>query len=480
MIIQDIALYAISSRFGVAVMQNLDGMAGFFQKHFAGTDNLRVVSIILLLLAFILFLFLVVILYIKSLLNFIKAEGDHVAHIHHNDKVYDDLSEERALERELARELEKSQQQQAEDLRKQKVSNDKKKRLAEAENELAKQTKRRKKAQMMQSDMDTPERVNSFGGVLNPFGATPQSQGGNKFAPRNFDWNSRSNAALDEASAGMFLFPSDTKKYSIGDSFGLIINMLGRNVDIAKIAQVIKYKCGDIATEEDVIQSVDVIRNFISLLNNRKFSSVWASGEVPYPDETLYNLAHNEPTYSLQILQYLMNNNIDRIGDVKAIQKRDLNFLEASNYACLFGTLALSNDVQMSTSAYEVAIEFAPKSVNAWSRVGDVYSRNKADSKAIWAYQNVLEMADSEHHSHQIANANKNLAQYYYEQGDVQKASTLYNYSREYYDMLGINRELSSREKEIVNLIEEKQEADLPDTINRLIQVSVQKQRGYV
>lgn len=38
-----------------AVSSNLDVMAGIFSRYFSGADNLRIVSIILMLLAFILF-----------------------------------------------------------------------------------------------------------------------------------------------------------------------------------------------------------------------------------------------------------------------------------------------------------------------------------------------------------------------------------------------------------------------------------------
>ena len=46
-----------------AVSSNLDVMAGIFSRYFSGADNLRIVSIILMLLAFILFLFLIIILF---------------------------------------------------------------------------------------------------------------------------------------------------------------------------------------------------------------------------------------------------------------------------------------------------------------------------------------------------------------------------------------------------------------------------------
>lgn len=48
------------------VANDINALAGMFERYLSGADNLRIVSIILMLLAFILFLFLIIILYVKS------------------------------------------------------------------------------------------------------------------------------------------------------------------------------------------------------------------------------------------------------------------------------------------------------------------------------------------------------------------------------------------------------------------------------
>ena len=95
---------------------NLDIMAGFFSRYFSGADNLRIVSVILMLLALILFLFLIIILYVKSIVSFLKS--DQVAHDRTNllfgdsetqendEAITNELELEKELEKELARELE--------------------------------------------------------------------------------------------------------------------------------------------------------------------------------------------------------------------------------------------------------------------------------------------------------------------------------------------------------------------------------------
>lgn len=80
-------------------------------------------------------------------------------------------------------------------------------------------------------------------------------------------------------------------------------------------------------------------------------------------------------------------------------------------------------------------------------------------------------MADEDMYSHQVANANKHLSQFYYEQGDNRKAANLYNSSNDYYTTVGINEDLTSREQDIIEIIESKQDEDMPETINKLLSV---------
>ena len=462
-------LYMLTSQFGIAISQNLSGMAGFFQRHFAGTDNLRVVSIILLLLAFILFLFLVVILYIKSLLSFIK--NDTSSSVSNNPanvkKISEELENEREREYGLERELEKSKQQKQAEQQMRNQLEAERRRRSMAEQEL--EANKRKMAERQQKQHQLEQNTIPF--------PTPTR---GKASSMEFDWKKGRQGELDEIAAGIEPFKYVPDKKPLDSLTGLIVNMLGGDIDDGKFAQTIKSKSGDLASEDDIIQLIDSIKSFISLSNNGKFENLPNADELPSADEALYSLTQGDSGSCLMMMEALIDNNIDRGHQLKNIQKRDIVFLETSNYACTFGTLASLQDIQLATGAFELAIELSPKNVNAWSRAGDMYAKAGSDNKAIWAYQNVMSMGDEDMYPHQTANANKQLSQYYYGQGDTKKAAKLYNSSNDYYATIGINQDLTAREQEIINIIESNQDADMPNTISKLLNLAVQRQRSYM
>lgn len=485
--LQNIALFMMTSRFTLAITQNLNGIAGFFQRHFAGTDNLRMVSIILLLLAFILFLFLVVILYIKSLLSFIKNEAAPTAQAAAK-KITKELEAERELEKELERELEKAQEQKKLEQQQRKNQQEfERQRREAAEKELQELSLRKAESEKISAatinrDMKTTPLASDMPFAFSAPARDSKSSGFGRSKPQamEFDWRKGHIGELDAVAAGVTPFQYNPSQKPLSAMPGLIINMLGRHIDEGKIAQTVKTKCGDMAAEEDIIQVIDSIKNFISLCNNGKFSNLPNAEELPPADEALYNLAQGDPGYCLAMMEVLMNANIDKCQQVKMPQKRDITFSETSNYACTFGSLASLTDVQLATGAFELAIELSPKNINAWSRAADIYEKAGSESKAIWAYQNVVNMSDEDLYPHQLANANKHLSQYYYNQGDSIKAANLYNSSNDYFNSIGINQELTSREQEIINIIESKQSEDLPDTINRLLNLNTQRRQNYV
>lgn len=476
--LKNIALFLLSGRLGVFVTQNLNGMAGFFQRHFSGTDNLRMVSVILLLLAFVLFLFLIVILYIKSLLSFIKGDVATTSGASGEGAYAHPVSNSREQERIFNRELENTEQQRVM-LQQQKRNQEilEQRRRENTEKELREQQKRDSERKMQKTaGQGFASPFSGSGRDASSFAGMQQNQslaaGRGKASAKEFDWRKGRSGELDEMAAGIKPFKYTPAKKSLADLTGLIINMMGRDIDEGKIAQVIKAKCGDLATEEDVIQLVESIKNFIHLAINGKFDTLPDVSDLPTADESLYNLSQGNPSQCLDLMQALMDNCSERCCQFSGnASKRDLAFLEASNYACTFGTLASIQDIKLSTGAFELAVELSPKNVNAWGRAADMYARANSESKAIWAYQQVLNMADEEMYSHQVANANKHLSQFYYDQGDNRKAANLYNSSNDYYSKVGINEDLTSREQDIIEIIEANQEQDMPETINKLLSV---------
>ena len=256
---------------------------------------------------------------------------------------------------------------------------------------------------------------------------------------------------------------------ALPELLGLIIDMLGRGVDDLKIAQTIMYRNQGRSSEDEIMQTISAIKDFIALAVNGKFASVRRGKQLPDEATALYHLAEGDTTFSLAMLEALMDSNIERTTTMTSGPKRDEVFIETSNQACTFGTLSAISDVHLATGAFELAIELAPKNVNAWTRAGDMYAKAGSHNQAMKAYQNVLDMADEEINIAQIANANKMLSQYYYEQGNNLKAAKLYNSSKQYYDTLGINRRLDRQELEIIEIIESRQHDELGDTINKIL-----------
>ena len=71
---QIITLFCAESFFASAVT-NIDVLAGTLDKYLTGMSNVRIASYLLMLLAFIVFLFLVIVIYVKSIIAFLKIDN---------------------------------------------------------------------------------------------------------------------------------------------------------------------------------------------------------------------------------------------------------------------------------------------------------------------------------------------------------------------------------------------------------------------
>ena len=448
------------------VSANLDMMAGIFSRYFSGADNLRIVSIILMLLAFILFLFLIIILYVKSIISFLKSDQaaqngnsilfDDSSIPENQNTLENELELERELEKELARELEqaRAEKQQTEEQEQQELDKQKKEKQ---ENKISEKKKKEQKKY--------------------------QSEERTKTSAIDLDWKK---GKINELDANRVMLDIESLQYQqsrkgLPELLGLIIDMVSRGVDDLKIAQTIMFRNQGQNAEDEILQVIEAIKDFIAMCLNDKFEQVKANAETPLPqeDEALYHLAKGDSSLALVLIEALMDENINRGASMTLGAKRDMLFQEVSNYACTFGSLAGLSDVHLATGSFELAIELAPQNVNAWSRVADMYARAESNNKAVRAYENVLELADAEIYPQQVANAEKMLSQFYYAQGNSLQAAKLYNNSKAYYDSIGINRRLDKKEVEIIEIIESRQNEDLEATIAKILQNSDLRQFSY-
>ena len=71
---QIITLFCAESFFASAIT-NIDVLAGTLDKYLSGMSNVRLISYLLMLLAFVVFLFLVIVIYVKSIIAFLKLDN---------------------------------------------------------------------------------------------------------------------------------------------------------------------------------------------------------------------------------------------------------------------------------------------------------------------------------------------------------------------------------------------------------------------
>ena len=450
-----------SSEILATVSNNIDDLATIIDGYLSGANNLRIASIILMLLAFILFLFLVIIIYVKSIVSFLKSDNKNTEK---DDGAVDDIFNEEDAERlnrimseeDRERELEKELQKELE--------------LARAEKEMFEQremqekqrkdaVRREEKANTREREKETKEKEQAEEKESEPKGIVV-----------DLDWKKGKLRDLEQNAPTLsneFLSYHQSTK-DLSELLGLIIDMIGRGVDDLKIAQTVMFRNQGKNSEDDILQIIDSIKDFIALCINQNFDRLPNASQLPREEDALFHLAQGDPTLALAMLEALMDFNIDRSSMAGIDVKKDEIFKEISAQSCVFG-LAAINDIHLATGAFELAIELNPNNVNAWCRLGDMYAKADSNNKAVWAYQNVLTLADEEIYARQVANANKMMSQHLYAQGNSLQAAKLYNSSKQYYDSLGINRRLDKQEVEIIEIIEAHQKEELQATIQKIL-----------
>lgn len=447
------------------VSNSIDMLANMVDGYLSGVNNLRIASIMLMLLAFMMFVFLVIIIYVKSIVSFLKSDNSS-SDTSSDEEIFTNEDEEelkRILqEQERENELEKELQKELELSRIKKEEIDQQKESAKRESQNLENEKVVSPLQK-QEELSIPEKE----------ALKDQEHSAHRDNVLDFDWKKGQKVeALTSSQSDLPAFGVESLTYTqthkeLSELMGLIIDMIGRGVDDLKIAQTVIFRNQGKSSENDVLQLIESIKQFINLCLENHFERLPNIKDLPLEKEVLLHLALGDPTLALSLLENLMDYNIDMAQ--KTPSNKDLLFNEISQQSCTFGNIASINDVHLATGAFELALELNPQNVLAWSRLADMYHRSGNNNQAIQAYQKVLDMADEELHPLEVANASKMLSQYLYSQGNSLQAAKLYNNSKQFYDSLGINRRLDKQEIEIIEIIESHQKDELQKTIDKIL-----------
>lgn len=450
----------------------LDGL----EAYFAEVEGIRILSFVLLVIAIILFLLSFIAIGIHRFMSIIKSGSSDKASKNDEDGTENifNFEDEDELEKELQRELEfaaNEQQRQELELQqleeKERLEKENKERLEKEQQEMQKKEQEKKQKEQEKKEQEKKKKAQQEK-ELNTF----KEHKSYKESTLELDWKKgvnkdSSNDQLDDIESLSLSYKQSSVE--LNNLMGLAIDMLGRGVDELKIAQTLNFKNQGMSDENEILKAIDALKGFINLSIKGKFAMLENYDELPNEDQALFHLANGDSSLALALLENLMDTSIDKANSSASEEKRQKMYMEISDYACCFGALAEMNDIMLATSSYELAIELQSTNVIAWGRLGDVYKKANSTSKAIWAYQNVLNFADGEIDVAQIANANKNISEQLYAEGNSLQAAKLYNSSKQYYDSLGINRRLDKKEVEIIDIIEHNKDTSLPDMINKLL-----------
>ena len=445
-----------SSDFIASLSLKFDFLAGILRGYLADADSLKIVSLVLMMLALVLFLFLVIIIYVRHIIFFVKSNNpakNLKEEIENEDESYDVFNddEQQELEKELQRELELALAE----------------RQAREQQELEQQ-REKERALEIKSEQDKVKKEKDEIKQKEKLDTENKKRKKNNEPKLDLDWQKGTVVAPEADIEGVSLSYKQNRQ-ELSQLMGLAIDMLGRGVDDLKIAQTLNFKNQGMSDENEIIKAIDALKSFINLSISGKFAKLDMYDTLPKEDQALFHLANGDASLALALLENLMDSKIDKANASSSEEKRQRIYMEVSEYACCFGALAEINDIMLATSAYELAIELQSTNVTAWGRLGDVYKKANSQSKAVWAYQNVLNFADGEIDIAQIANANKHLSEHLYAEGNSLQAAKLYNSAKQYYDSLGINRRLDKQELDIIEIIEDSYNTSLPEMIYKLL-----------
>lgn len=250
----------------------------------------------------------------------------------------------------------------------------------------------------------------------------------------------------------------------IREMVSIIVKMLARQVSEPKIAQVLMQRSISIEVE-NVLQTIRSVRDFIGLANAQMFAELPEAKNLPKATEALRVLCEKgDNTLCLELLQKLTSQYVDDAMPENGVTRQML-LAQAANYACLTGNFAALDDMNLALTSYNFATEVSPESVNAWSRLGDAYMATGNEMKAMFAYQSVLELADPYMYKEQIANAKNHLAPYYERQELEYKALAFKQEATRYYEDYGLYAELTILEEAAADHIISRQDIDESLTI---------------
>ena len=293
-----------------------------------------------------------------------------------------------------------------------------------------------------------------------------------------FDWNkdiSQMQAKQQATDIDENLLSYHAESKSIKELAFLIIDMICRGVNDAKIVQAINFRTQGKECPFDVLQIVTSVRRFMNFCVDGKFFELKQTDEtLPSADEALFHLAKGDSSLALFLIQAHLQFLLDKANfqDESEKEKTRIAILkDALNLAAL----AEIDNLDMALEALNLIVDLAPDNPLILSRIADINLKKGNIHQAASIYSQILEAAKNYPISSDIvANAQFKLAQYF---GHSKPESNIWKReSFAFFAQAELNQKLSAQEIKIVNIIENKGDKDIE---NLILQFFMQRKSSF-
>lgn len=234
----------------------------------------------------------------------------------------------------------------------------------------------------------------------------------------------------------------------------LILDMLRRKVEIFKIAQTIKQISSNHFSEDEVLQTIKSIKGFIDLCNSSAVDYLEEDENPVSIRQVISELYDGDPSSSLVILDFIINDNIESTVRFEDTDNHDTN-KSISNLAYIYGNLAALVDTNLAKNSFELSIQLNPDNFESWSRLADLMKNLKKQPEAVKMYKMIIKRANEKEYPDAVVNAHKQLFEIYKQNND--EMAEKYQGFEHYYDSIGISSPLSEEELHILDIFQERE-----------------------
>lgn len=263
-------------------------------------------------------------------------------------------------------------------------------------------------------------------------------------------------------------FAFDAKRGQKSDMYGLVLNLFSRGIPQIKVAQILKFKFGQDKSEDEVLNLVSAVSDFLSLAKEDTLKALIVAKQLPPVEDALAELADGNPRICLNLLQTIMKQNIENAEKFAPGKERESYLSEASHQACVFGVLAQQNNEKTALKAYELALKLDPQNMVAENLAADIYFRAFYEEEALKRYQEIIQ-TDNPNYAYQKANAYKNMSLNAYRHNALSKALEYYRAARDFYDELRINTPPTAEEQQVADFLINEQKKNMPQMIQNIL-----------